>query len=92
MIYGLIYLGIVSLAAVILTVYDKIAAKKLRHRRVPEGTLMTLGAIGGALAMYITMQLIRHKTKHGKFMFGLPILTLLHVAALIALHMWVFCR
>ena len=73
LIYGiLIYLGVVSLVSVIVTVWDKHVSKIPGHRRVPEKTLLTLSAIGGSVAMYVTMLLIRHKTKHPKFMIGIP--------------------
>ena len=41
----------------------------------------------GSEPMYITMQLIRHKTQHKKFMIGLPLLILLHIA-LVVLYFW----
>lgn len=73
----LIYLGIISLISVIVTAVDKINAKK-HKRRVPESDLLLLGALGGSVLMYITMLIIRHKTKHVKFMAGLPAIILLH--------------
>ncbi len=65
------YLCIVSGLAVILTVYDKIAAK-CRISRVPEATLFVVSLLGGSAATYLVMLLIRHKTKHKRFMLGLP--------------------
>lgn len=65
------YLCAVSALAVIFTVYDKIAAK-CRARRVPEATLFAVAVLGGSAAMYLVMLLIRHKTKHKRFMLGLP--------------------
>lgn len=41
---------------------------------------MLLGFFGGALAEYLTMKAIRHKTLHKKFMIGLPLFILIHVA------------
>ena len=73
----LIYLGVISLISVIVTVVDKMNAKK-HKRRVPESDLLLLGALGGSVLMYITMLIIRHKTKHVKFMAGLPAVILLH--------------
>ncbi len=74
-----VYAAVVAVAAVVLTVYDKSAAKKGAWR-IPEATLMGVGLIGGALPMFITMKLIRHKTKHMKFMLGLPAEIILHAA------------
>lgn len=74
-----------SLIASALTVRDKLAAKE-GERRIPERTLMLVGAFFGSFAMFATMLVIRHKTKHVKFMLGLPILMLLD-GALIAIYL-----
>lgn len=78
-----IYILIISIVTVVLTVYDKIAAKK-RHFRISEATLMLCGAFGGAVAELITMLIIRHKTRHIKFMLGLPLIILAQVILYIA--------
>ncbi|MBQ2973105.1 MAG: DUF1294 domain-containing protein [Clostridia bacterium] len=75
----IIYFVIVSLVSVVITVADKASAKKGRWR-IPEATLMMIGLFGGALSMYVTMKTIRHKTKHKKFMIGLPLEIVLHAA------------
>ena len=74
----LVYLCVISLTAIIVTVVDKIKAKYNKWR-IPEATLLIISALGGSIAMYITMQLIRHKTKHIKFMLGIPIIILMQV-------------
>ena len=75
----IIYLVLIGLVAVIITVADKSAAKRNKWR-VPEATLMLIGLFGGALPMFVTMKTIRHKTKHKKFMIGLPLEIALHAA------------
>ena len=75
----IIYFVIVSLVSVVITVADKASAKK-GGWRIPEATLMMIGLFGGALSMYVTMKTIRHKTKHKKFMIGLPLEIVLHAA------------
>ena len=40
---------------------------------------MLLGLFGAALPMYVVMKKIRHKTKHKKFMLGLPAEMILHI-------------
>jgi uncharacterized membrane protein YsdA (DUF1294 family) len=73
------YLAIISLISIVVCVYDKKVSKKNRvELRTPEKTLMLLSFIGGGAAMYITMLLIRHKTKHVKFMLGIPLLIAAH--------------
>ncbi len=79
----LIYYAIVAVVSVVITVHDKNAAKSGAWR-VSEAMLMGIGLIGGALPMLVTMKLIRHKTKHMKFMLGLPAEIILHIAVLIA--------
>lgn len=72
------YLIIISLIGIIMTITDKASARK-GGQRVPERTLMLTGLLGAALPMFITMKLIRHKTKHLKFMLGLPLEAVLHI-------------
>ncbi len=79
----LIYLFIISTLTVLLTIYDKIAAKKRPKHRISEAMLILLALIGGALAEYVVMKLIRHKTRHKKFMIGLPVIILLHIALVV---------
>ena len=81
----LVWIGVLSLVAVILTVSDKIKAKRSAWR-VPEATLLIVSALGGSVAMLLTMLLIRHKTKHLKFMLGIPIIILLQIP----LVYWIF--
>ena len=71
--YLIFYLIIISLISVFTTVYDKQAAKR-RKRRVPEKTLFLLSAFGGSVSMLCAMLIIRHKTKHLKFMLGIPLI------------------
>ena len=77
-----IYFAVVSLVAVIVTTADKIKAKAGAWR-VKEATLLLLSAIGGSVAMLITMLVIRHKTKHAKFMLGIPLIIAVQIAAFI---------
>ena len=78
----LVYLVFINFAAVIMTVVDKIKAKQGKWR-TPERALFNIALFGGALGEYLTMLLIRHKTKHAKFMIGLPIIIFIHIVAAI---------
>ncbi|MCL2531631.1 MAG: DUF1294 domain-containing protein [Oscillospiraceae bacterium] len=82
MIYLLIYLAAISLFAMGITMYDKRAARR-NKRRVPERTLLLIAALGGSVAMLATMWVIRHKTRHMKFMVGIPVIIAVQVAAAI---------
>ena len=78
--------AIMSLVSVIVCIYDKKISKKNKvELRIPEKTLLILSALGGSVAMYITMLLIRHKTKHVKFMLGIPLIMVVQAAAIFAL-------
>ena len=81
---ALIYLAVISLISFIVTAWDKHCAKRDMWR-VPEKTLLILSALGGSVAMYITMKTIRHKTKHPKFMVGIPVIIFLQIAAAAAI-------
>lgn len=76
--YFVIFVALISVISVMITVYDKVASMAKKWR-IPEKVLMMFGFFGGATAMYITMQLIRHKTKHKKFMIGLPCFIVIHI-------------
>lgn len=78
----LIYLIAISVFSVVICCYDKMAAK-YGKQRISEKTLLSVSLFGGAAAMYITMCIIRHKTKHNKFMIGLPIMILVQTAIIL---------
>ena len=80
-----IYLILINLIAVIVTIYDKLCAVK-RRWRVKESTLLLLSALCGSICMYITNLLIRHKTRHIKFMLGIPLILI--VQLIIAFLIW----
>ena len=80
------YIAVVSLISIIVCIYDKKISKKNDVKlRIPEKTLFLWSALGGSLAMFITMQIIRHKTKHPSFMIGIPVIFILQVALIVAL-------
>ena len=85
MIYLLSYLAAISVVSIIVTTADKTKAIKHR-RRIRERTLLILSALGGSVAMLITMLLIRHKTRHLKFMVGIPVIILAQAA--VAFAVW----
>ena len=89
--YVIIYFLFISLITVIVTVYDKKAAKKFPRNRIPEKVLFILAIAGGSLAEFITMLKIRHKTKHPKFMVGLPVIFVVQLSIIfVILKFFVF--
>ena len=80
------YLALISLVSIVVCIYDKAISKKNRvELRIPEKTLLILSAIGGSIAMFVTMLAIRHKTKHVKFMLGIPLIIILQIAAVVGI-------
>ncbi len=75
------YLAVISIISVIVTIYDKWAAKRRPKKRIRESSLLALALVGGSVAMLATMLIIRHKTRHVKFMLGLPIVIAVQLAA-----------
>lgn len=78
----LIYESLISLISILVCIYDKWAAKHRPQNRTREATLLWLSALGGSIAMLITMLLIRHKTQHKKFMVEIPLIILLQIVAI----------
>jgi len=74
-----LWLAAVSGLAVILTLHDKRAARR-GARRIPERTLLLVCSLGGSVAMLAAMRIVRHKTKHAKFMVGIPVMIVVQVA------------
>ncbi|MCL2352223.1 MAG: DUF1294 domain-containing protein [Firmicutes bacterium] len=78
----IVYIIAVNVFAVTLTLLDKHAAR-LGSWRVKERTLLIFAVLGGSAAMYVTMRLARHKTRHAKFMIGIPVVIVLQAAAVL---------
>ncbi len=79
------YVIAVSTVACTLTAWDKRCARRGR-RRVAEKTLFAVALLGGSAAMLATMHLVRHKTRHRRFMWGLPLIILLQCAAVYGIY------
>lgn len=81
----LLYLFIINAVGFLLMLVDKLKAKK-NLWRIPESTLLTAAALGGSVGCLIGMYTVRHKTKHVKFVLGVPLILI----AQIALAIWLF--
>ncbi len=80
------YIVVISLCSIVVCIYDKKISKRNNVKlRIPEKSLFIWSALGGSVAMFITMRLIRHKTKHVSFMVGIPVIFLLQAALIFAL-------
>ena len=81
-----LYLAVISAISVAITILDKRAAR-LHALRVPESVLLLFAALGGSVSMYVTMRIIRHKTRRPKFMVGIPVIFVLQIC-LILFAVW----
>lgn len=69
----LIYLLIMNAAGFLVMTADKLFAKS-NAWRVPENNLLGIAAIGGSIGVWAAMYIVRHKTKHAKFVIGVPVI------------------
>ena len=81
----LYYLLAINLLAFVLYGIDKVKAKHKRWR-IPEAVLLWLAILGGSPAALVAMHLFHHKTLHKKFLYGVPAILLLQLAA--AVYYW----
>ena len=58
---------------------DKWKARRDKWR-VPEATLLMLAALGGSVGALLGMFVFHHKTKHKKFLIGVPLILLTQLA------------
>ena len=74
-----VYLILINLITFVVYGVDKSLA--IKHKwRISEATLIMLAVIGGSIGAFLGMQVFRHKTKHMKFVIGVPVIIVLQVA------------
>lgn len=82
------YLVIMNLAAFMAMGVDKSRAKRGAWR-IPEKTLFSLSLLGGSIGSLAGMYAFRHKTRHMKFVVGMPAVLVLHIiVAIVLLYRW----
>lgn len=82
--YGiLIYLAAINLVAFFMYGIDKWKARKNKWR-VTEARLISIALLGGSVGALLGMKVWHHKTQHTKFRFGLPLILILQIAAVLA--------
>jgi uncharacterized membrane protein YsdA (DUF1294 family) len=79
------YLAIINIVVLVIYGGDKLFAK-LDTWRVPEKVLLLFAVFGGSVGALLAMQLFRHKTRHLKFRYGVPVILLLQIAGMVYLH------
>ncbi|HBZ6635052.1 DUF1294 domain-containing protein [Clostridium botulinum] len=72
----LIYLLFINFIGFSIMLVDK---KRAIHKewRVPEKNLIGISIIGGSIGMILGMFTFRHKTKHLKFLLGIPVIIII---------------
>ena len=73
-----LYIIIISIIGWVLPIVDKKRARN-NEWRIREQTLFIVSALGGSMAMYVSMKKYRHKTKHKRFMIGIPVIMIVQV-------------
>ena len=73
-----IYLFVVNIVGFFAMGIDKAKAKK-KAWRIPEKTLLTIAILGGAIGVWFGMGTFRHKTKHLRFKYGVPLIFIIEV-------------
>ena len=81
----ILYLLIINAVALILMLVDKVIAKK-NLWRIPEATLFFVAAIGGSIGSLLGMYTFRHKTKHIKFIVGMPLILAVQIIIAILIY------
>lgn len=79
------YLCAVNLLAFLLYGLDKSRARRGKWR-IPEATLIGVAVIGGSAGAWLGMKGFHHKTKHKKFVYGLPAILVIQAVVL----MWLY--
>lgn len=80
-----LYVVIMNIIGVMMMGIDKSRAK--RHAwRIPEKTLFLISLLGGSVGSLAGMYLFRHKTKHMKFVIGMPLILLIQIVVLTYLY------
>jgi len=75
-----VYLTVINLAAFIMYGLDK--QKAVRHKwRISERVLICVAAFGGSVGALLGMRVFHHKTKHMKFVIGVPAIIIIQVIA-----------
>ena len=82
----LVYIILISVISAMACIIDKLSAIN-GGWRISERTLLLLCLLGGSVMMFIVMRIIRHKTRHNKFMLGIPLIILLQIAIILAVYL-----
>ncbi|MBU3111471.1 DUF1294 domain-containing protein [Clostridium lacusfryxellense] len=74
----LYYILAINLYGVFVMYSDKNKSRKGKWR-TPENTLFAIALAFGSLGIFMGMRLFRHKTKHNKFVIGIPAILIVQI-------------
>lgn len=85
---GIVVYVVWNLYGLMLMGFDKHRAQS-GGWRIPEGKLLFVGFMFGAVGIFLGMKVFRHKTLHYKFLIGVPVLAGANFVMLyLMLHKW----
>jgi uncharacterized membrane protein YsdA (DUF1294 family) len=85
--YLIAYIFIINIISFSVMYYDK--KRSIRHKwRVPESRLFLFACILGSLGMWVGMYIFKHKTKHRRFVFGVPIILIIQLIIMFMLFFY----
>lgn len=73
----IVLLIVINIVAFLMYGIDKAKAKRGAWR-IPEATLLGIAFFGGSVGAFLGMRVFRHKTKHARFVIGVPAMLILH--------------
>ena len=83
---GIFYFLLLNVVGLVSMADDKRRAKR-NLWRIPERTLLLIALMGGSIGSLGGMYLFHHKTKHPRFVIGVPVILLLQVALFLLILM-----
>lgn len=89
---SIIYMVVMNIVGFLVMGADKMKARKHR-RRVPERSIFIISIISGSVGVLAGMYTFRHKTRHMKFVIGIPVIIAAQIIVGIVLtykfEMWI---
>ncbi len=82
------YIIIINLIAFVVMGVDKGKAKAHR-RRISEDSMFIVALLGGALGVKLGMSFFKHKTRHKKFIIGIPIIIIINFSLFFYIYKFV---
>lgn len=76
--FAIYYIILVNIYGIIIMYIDKEKSKKSKWR-VSELKLFLIASAFGSLGIFLGMHMFRHKTKHKKFIYGIPLFMIIQL-------------